>query len=134
MRGACTGLRGRRPTLKRKLKKKKIWPLQKSANRSGLCLCVLGRWPKRLPSPPPGTRGMGRARNGGTRRQRRLFLNATVAHSWPLQLLEMRGSFLPFFPLPPPFVFLPGMELSTLAVQKTFHSHDKNRTGDVGIP
>lgn len=41
---------------------------------------------------------------------------------------EMRGPFFfPCYPLPPPFVFLPGMELSTLAVQKTFHSHDRSR-------
>ena len=63
----------------------KTRPLQKGAHHSGLW--VLGRWPKRFPCPPPGTKGMGQARNCGTVRHRCVFLNATVAHSWPLQLL-----------------------------------------------
>lgn len=74
---------------------KKVSPLQQGANRSGPW--VLGRWPKQLLSPPP----------GGT--PRRIFLNATVAHSWPLQLLGNERIFfflLPLFPPPPPFVFL----------------------------
>lgn len=96
-------------------------------------LWVLSRWPERFPGRPPGTGELRRARRRGTHRC--VSLNATVAHSWPLQLLGNERIFfsavLP--PLPPPFVFLPGMELSTLAVQKTFHSHDRNRKGDAGL-
>lgn len=78
----------RRPTLKQrrlKKKKKRSRPLQKGANRSDLW--VLGTRPKRFPCPRPGTKGMRRARNCGTLRHRCVFLNATVAHSWPLHLL-----------------------------------------------
>ena len=81
----------------------------------------------------PGTRGRRRVRH--CRPSRHVVLGATVAHSWPLQLLENeRLFFSPMLPPSPSLVFLPGLELSILAVQKTFHSHDKDSNGVVGIP
>lgn len=81
----------------------------------------------------PDVRGRRRVRH--CRPSRHVVLGATVAHSWPLQLLENeRLFFSPMLSPSPSLVFLPGLELSILAVQKTFHSHDKYSNGVVGLP
>lgn len=105
--GRALPLRARRPAASCKMTEMKTHssPSQEGADAPASGLWADGRsdLPVGFP-PPPGTRGRRRVRH--CRPSRHVVLGATVAHSWPLQLLENERLFsLPCFPLPPPLFF-----------------------------
>lgn len=90
-RGARAALRGREASIKTITEAKKEslhwWKAQIAGAQ-----WVLDRWPKRLPSPQLASEEWG-ARATVGRTHRCVFPDATMAHSWPLQLVESERIF-----------------------------------------